>query len=307
MKRLFAAVLLFAATLSAQTTYNFLTMDNSPRAAALAGGFVAATDDPNIIFYNPAGINTLRKTPVSFSFLKHLDGINSVSLSASHRFENIGRISTGIQLVNYGSFTSADKFGNKLGTFNASEFAISVGYGNEIDKNFYYGVNFRFIYSGIEKYSSTGISTDLGLLYLIPESKWSFGLSVLHLGKQLSNYTTVEESLPLDVRIGLTKELAHLPLKFYVSVNHLADKYDKIADRFSQWTVGGELRLSNSLMLRLGYDNNKRDEMSLGLSSGIAGFSAGFGLKVKGYLIDYAFSSFGPTGNLHRFGISANF
>ncbi len=307
MIKLISALLLFAVTISAQTTYNFLTVDNSPRAAALAGGFVAATEDPNIIFYNPAGINTLTETPVSFSFLKHLDGINSLALSASHNFAGIGRISTGIQLMNYGSFIKADKFGNKLGSFNASEFAVSFGYGNEIDKNFYYGVNLKFIYSGIENYTSTGISTDIGFLYLLPKSKWSFGLSVLNLGKQLSSYTTVEESLPLDVRIGLTKELSHLPLRFYISVNHLADKYDNIKDRFSQWTAAGELKLSSSLMLRLGYDNNKRDKMSLGLTSGIAGFSAGFGLKIKSYNLDYAFSSFGPTGNLHRFGISATF
>ncbi len=307
MNKIFFALLLFFSAVSAQTTFNFLRVDNSPRAAALAGGFVAATNDPNVIFYNPAGINTLSEVPVSFSFLKHLDGINSVSLSASKEFNKIGRISTGIQYINYGSFIRSDKFGNKLGNFSASEFALSLGYGNIVDKNFYYGINLRFIYSGIENYSSTGIAMDFGLLYLIPASKWSFGLSALNFGKQLSTYTNINESLPFDVRVGFTKELAHLPLKFYVSLNRLADDYDNLKDRFSHWTVGGELKLSNSLMLRLGYDNKKRDEMSLGLTSGIAGFSAGFGIRVKGYLIDYAFSSFGPTGNLHRFGVSATF
>ncbi len=307
MFRFLSLVLLVSVSLSAQTTYNFLTVDNSPRAAALAGGFVAATEDANVIFYNPAGINTLKANPISFSFLKHLEGINSLSFATSHNFNKIGRLSAGIQYINYGSFVAADKYGNKTGTFNAAEFALSVGYGNMIDKNFYYGANVRFIYSGIENYSSTGISADLGLLYLIPNAKWSFGFSVLNIGKQISNYNGIDENLPMDVRVGATKELAHLPLKFYFSLNHLADSYDNIKDRFSSWTVGGELKLSRSFWLRLGYDNAKRDNLSLGLSSGIAGFSAGFGLEIKDYLLDYSFSSFGPIGNLHRFGLSASF
>jgi hypothetical protein len=307
MFRFLSLVLLISVSVSAQTTYNFLSVDNSPRAAAVAGGFVAATEDANVIFYNPAGINTLKANPISFSFLKHLEGINSLSLAASHSFNNIGRLSAGVQYINYGSFIASDKYGNKTGTFNASEFALSVGYGNMIDENFYYGANVRFIYSGIENYSSTGVSADIGLLYLIPQSKWSFGFSVLNIGKQLSNYYDIQESLPMDVRVGMTKELAHLPLKFYFSINHLANSYDNIKDRFSAWTVGGELKLSRSFWLRLGYDNAKRDDLSLGLSFGIAGFSAGFGLNIKNYLLDYSFSSFGPIGNLHRFGLSTSF
>ena len=63
----------------------------SARAAALGGTFVSNHDDPNIIFYNPAGINLLSDNPVSFSFVKHLLDINLASLSYSTEFEGIGR------------------------------------------------------------------------------------------------------------------------------------------------------------------------------------------------------------------------
>ncbi len=307
MNKTLIILLFISSIIFSQSTYNFLRVDNSPRAAALAGSVVASNDDVNSVFYNPAGINLLKATPVSFSFLKHLEGINSFSLAASRNFNNWGRFSAGIQFVDYGNFTKADQFGNKLGEFGASDFALTLGYGNSLDKNFYYGVNLRFIYSGIDNYNSTAISTDIGLFYDLPEYLWSFGFSVLNLGTQLSTYAGTKENLPLDVRLGFAKRLAHVPLKFFFSFIHLADNFTSFSERLKQWVFGAELKISGVVTLRFGYDNNKRDEMNLGTKKGLSGFNFGFGVNVKGYQIDYAFSSFGPAGNLHRFGLSTRF
>jgi len=75
MKKLITTIAIFTllSTVSkSQSVFDFLRMDVSPRAAALAGAFVANTDDPNLIFYNPAGLNLLTGQQVSFSYLKHL-------------------------------------------------------------------------------------------------------------------------------------------------------------------------------------------------------------------------------------------
>ncbi len=74
-------------------------------------------------------------------------------------------------------------------------------------------------YSGIEDQSSTGFAVDLGLQYLLPLSKWSFGFSILNLGTQISSYYSTTEDLPLDIRLGFSKELQHLPFRFYFSFN----------------------------------------------------------------------------------------
>ncbi len=307
MRRIILLLVFIATSILSQSTYNFLRLDNSPRVAALAGSFVAANDDVNSIYYNPAGINLLVATPVSFSFLKHLEGINSASLVASRKFEDWGRFSLGVRYVNYGSFTKADEFGNKLGEFNANDFEMTLGYGNALDKNFYYGANIRFIYSGIDNYNSTAIAADIGLLYELPKYLWSFGFSVLNMGTQLSSYAGTNESLPLDIRLGAAKRLQHVPLKLYFSFNRLADDAENLGERLKRWTFGAELKISGIVTLRFGYDNQKRDETELGTKKGLAGFNLGFGVNVKGYQIDYAFSSFGPVGNLHRFGLSARF
>jgi hypothetical protein len=309
MKKTLALIiaLVVSTTLTAQNTFDFLRLDNSPRAAALAGSFVANGDDPNVIFYNPAGINLLSGMPVSFSFLKHLMDINSASLSFSKNFEDIGRLAAGIQYINYGTFTKADASGNNLGEFGAGEMALLVGYGNQLDQNFFYGANVKFIYSSIAGRASTGIALDLGLHYTIPESRWNFGFSILNLGKQITSYYSVKEELPIDIRMGFSKELEKLPFRFYWSFNRLGDRYDNFFDRFKQITFGGEFKLGQSMRLRFGYDNEKRRDMKLGNTSpGLAGISVGLGFIVSKYNVDYSYSSMGSIGSQHRFGVSTN-
>lgn len=302
-------ILLFLITTTViypQNAYRFLNLDTSPRAAALAGSFVANNDDPNVVFYNPAGINFLSGNPISFSFLKHLMDINSASLVFSKEYENIGRFSAAVKYINYGNFTKADPTGTKLGNFGAGDIAFAIGYGNRLDNNFYYGTNIKFIYSGIENYSSTAFAVDLGLHYEIPDKLWNFGFSILNLGSQLNSYINKKEDLPLDIRLGFSKQLERVPLRFYWSFNKLNEKQNKFFAHFKQITFGSEIRLGQSFKLRIGYDSEKRKDMKIGTTAGLAGFSIGFGFNTSNYIIDYAYSSMGSIGALHRFGISTN-
>lgn len=299
-------IIIFTVTINAQSTYEFLKLDASPRAAALAGSFVANNDDPNVIFYNPAGLYSLENKPASFSFVSHLLDINSASVSYSQEVADLGRFAAGVQYINYGNFTEADQFGNKTGEFGAGDFAFLIGYANQIDENFNYGANVKFIYSSLASQSSAGLAVDLGLQYLFPEDGWTIGFSALNLGSQLSSYFDKNENLPVDVRIGFSKKLAYIPFKFYGSFNKLNEKYDKISDRFSQFTFGGEFRFSKAVQFRFGYDNQKRKDLKLDASAGLAGFNIGVGILISDYKVDYAFSSLGLIGGIHRIGISTD-
>lgn len=302
----FVLFLFAAISVPAQSTYEFLKLDTSPRAAALAGSFVANNDDPNVIFYNPAGIYSLENRPASFSYVSHLLDINSASLSYSQEVAGLGRFAAGIQYINYGDFTEADEFGNKTGNFGAGDLAVLIGYANQLGENFNYGANVKFIYSSLASQSSSGFAVDLGLQYLFPEDGWSIGFSALNLGSQISSYFDKTEELPVDVRIGFTKKLEHMPFKFYGSFNKLNEKQDNFGDRFKQFTFGGEFRFSKAVQFRFGYDNEKRKELKLDTSAGLAGFNLGLGILISDYKVDYAFSSMGLIGGIHRFGISTD-
>lgn len=287
-----------------QTTYDFLRVDMSARAAALGGSFTSNNDDADVIFYNPAGLGTLASNPISFSFVKYLMDINLASLSYSTEFEGIGRFGAAVKYINYGSFEEADINGNKTGTFNANELALIVGYSNQLDDNFFYGANVKFIYSGIADRSSTAMAVDLGLHYYIPGSEWNFGFSALNLGGQLSTYYDKKEDLPIDLAFGVSKKLENLPLRLSLDFHRLNQDRDNFSQRFKAFTVGAEFTLSKVMKLRFGFDNERRKDFKIGSTAGIAGFSTGLGLKISDYQFDYGYSSLGLVGGLHRISIS---
>ncbi|MGH2568237.1 MAG: hypothetical protein ACRDGA_07855, partial [Bacteroidota bacterium] len=88
-----------------QGTYDFLRNDISARAAGLNGSFVSMTDDPNVLFYNPAALTSLTRPKASVSYLKHLLDVNAGSIAYTQELEGIGTVGGGIVYFNYGSFT----------------------------------------------------------------------------------------------------------------------------------------------------------------------------------------------------------
>ncbi len=289
-----------------QNTYEFLRIDPSARASALGGSFVAVTDDADVIFYNPSGIGYLNGKPISFSFVKHLLDINLASLSFSTELENIGRFGAAVKYINYGTFEQADEFGNRNGEFGAGELATLIGYSNKIDENFFYGVNAKFIYSKIADRSSSAIAVDLGLNYSFPEEMLSIGFSVLNLGSQISSYYSTKEDLPLDIVLGVSKRLERIPVRLSLDFHRLNDNKLSFSKRFKSFNLGAELTLSKVLKLRVGYDNQKRSDLKIGTTAGIAGFNFGIGASISSYQFDYSYSSYGLVGALHRIGISTN-
>ncbi len=289
-----------------QSTYQFLKLDMSARAAALGGSFVANNDDPNVIFYNPAGLDLLSGTKVSFSYLKHLEDINVASLAYSTDLKNIGRVGGGIKYINYGTFTGYDQYGNKTTDYGAGEAALILGYSNILDKNFSYGANFEFIYSKLADRTSTAMAVDLGLHYSFPENMIDFGFSVLNLGSQLSSYYSTKEDLPLDIVFGVSKKMEHLPLKLSLDFHDLNESQSSFFNKFKAFSVGAEFTLSKVLRLRFGYDNQRRSELTIGSFAGLAGFNVGLGAVISGYQFDYGYSSLGLIGALHRISISTS-
>lgn len=288
-------------------TYGFLRNEVGARAAGLNGSFVSMMNDPNLVFYNPAALPTLAKPSASVGFLKHLLDVNGGHIAYGQHLDDIGTVAAGITFVDYGSFTETDESFNELGTFGATDIAIVAGIGRQFDEVTTFGVGVKFIYSSIANTKSAAVAIDLGVLYQIPSENITIGASILNLGTQLNSYIETSESLPLDLKVGITKRPEHLPVLLNLNFHKLNESQDTFLDRFSSFSLGAEFVMSESVRLRLGYNNEQRKELKLGNSAGLAGFALGGGIVIGEYLVDYAFNSYGKIGGLHRVSIATSF
>ncbi len=287
-------------------TFDFLRTDVGARAGALGGSILTVADDPNLLFYNPAGIATLTRRRISIGYFKHLLDINSANLSWGEEVEGFGYLGAGVLYMSYGDFQRTGQEGQNLGTFGAGELSVSVAYGNVLTDRLRYGMAVKFIHSSIAEYSSAGVALDLGTQFTVVPERVVLGASLLHLGTQLDPYATVGEDLPLDLRVGVALSPEHLPATFVAEVHKLTDERESFADHFKAFSVGVEFTLSPNVFLRAGYNNERRQDLELGegTGSGLAGFSIGTGIATGDYQFDYAFTSNGPVGAFHRFSLS---
>ncbi|MBC8145912.1 MAG: type IX secretion system protein PorQ [bacterium] len=311
-RSLVALILTLSATAStalAQETfvYEFLRNDASARAAAMGGTFLTIAGDPVGMFTNPATINTVDSTQVSFSIFKHLLDINSGFAAVGTEVDGIGRVGVGVNFNSYGSFEKVSKDGQAIGEFGATDIALSIGWATELGEGFSAGLAAKGIFASIDDFSSTAIAIDGGLLFQDTTRRVNAALAILNLGSQLSNFNGLQEELPLDLKLGVSHTLRGLPLQIAVNFHRLLDSTGNFLNRFEQFSVGGEFTVSKPIRLRFGYDHATRRDIAFGESKGLAGMSAGFGVLVKGYRFDYAFNSLARLGSLHHISINASF
>lgn len=312
---LFCLFIFTESNMFALSPYQFFRTSSNARAAALAGAYTATQNDPAALFFNPASVYTNSDRDLSFTFLKNVMDVNSGNAAIvleDNTFED-GKLAFSLHYTNYGTFEYMNSDGsNGNGTFGANNFFAGVTYSNALDSNFSYGVSTKIAYFSLEKSSSTLLAFDAGLLYKLKGGRTTLGLSLLNVGTELSKLGDMKESLPTDLRFGASFLPKGLPLQLNVSLNRLADPDRSFSQRLRAFSIGGEIYLGKVLNVRLGYDNDIRNSPNISselvnFNKGMSGFSAGAGIKLTNYNLDYAMNIYGSSATLHRFSLSMNY
>lgn len=323
------------AQIGGSKTYQFLTLPNSARIAALGGNFLAIKDnDISLAIANPSLITDKMNNKLAINYVNYFSDINYGFAAYAHSFKNLGTFVGSIQYINYGTFTYADATGLTSGTFKAGEYAVNIGWAKMLDSNFSLGSNLKIINSNFESYNSFGIAIDLAATYHNANKRFTASLMLKNIGSQLSYYTEGnKESLPFEIQLGVSKKLKHAPFRFSFLLNHL-EKWDisfddplnpntktdpltgeKIVksdvsifgDKLMRHIVAGvEFIPSESFNIRLGYNYQRRQEMKVESALSTVGFSWGFGFKVSKFYLSYANVIQHLAGSSHFFTIATN-
>lgn len=301
MKKLLSTCLFLVLAVNAwsqsesRTEYNFLRLPVSAHAAAAGGDNITIPDDDlMMMFHNPSLIIGATPKTVGLQYMNYMSGCNNASAAFNMVFKDKWNVGIGVQYMGYGSMQYRDENNNDLGTFSATDIALSGTLGYELMENLAGGISAKVVYGKIASYTSLAVAVDLGLNYYLPDSEWSFGLVVKNLGGQVKAYDSNYEKMPLDVQFGVSKQLGTSPLRLsltLVDLNHLNYKFT------NHLTFGVEGLLSDQFYIAGGYSFRRANEMktidSEGNSSAhSAGLSIGAGINLDRFKLNVSYAKY---------------
>jgi hypothetical protein len=297
------------------SSFPLLRFDASARTAALGGAYTAVADgDVNAMFYNPAIPGPVTSRIPSLSYLNHLAGIDAGTLAYSHAAQRLGTtVSGGLRFVHWGgAIQQRNERGERTGTFSAGDVALTLGAARALGPRMRYGANVHLLHAQLESVQATAVAADLGVLYRVPAHRLALGASLRHLGFSIDEFAKKDPTLPLDLQLGVSKRLAHLPLLLSLTAYDLneigtgVEGGSTLDHVLGHLTFGGELRLGEALRLRLGYNHRRSRDTAIADQSDLGGLGGGFGLVVGGVAVDYAYNSWSELGGLHQFTLRAD-
>ena len=310
--------------------YRALTDANSARVVALGGLPLPVHDgDLQTAIFNPSAISPEMNNQLTLSYVGDFKlGTNYGTAQYSHTFEKVGSFAASVQYYNYGNMQYASESGYTDGsTFNVSDYAITLGWGRELTDKWSIGANLKYAGVQYETGRAGALGVDVAATYW-SYTNWAFTLAARNIGRQIfSQELNVDDKwLPFSLDFMASKKLDHLPLTIimgYKDIQHwnkiyddpldLAGYYDPVTGEYKGPTktakfftnlachlvVGCELALGKNVFLRASYDYEAHRNMGVPEKRDLVGFSAGFGVKIKAFQIDYALSRNNIVGSPH--------
>ena len=311
-------------------TYRALTDANSARVVALGGLPLPVHDgDLQTAVFNPSAISPEMNNQIVLSYVGDFNiGTNYATAQYSHTFKHLGSFAASVQYYNYGNMQYASESGQTDGsTFSVSDYAVTLGWGRELTDKWSIGANLKYAGLQYETGRSGALGVDVATTYW-SYSNWAFTLAARNIGRQLYCQEMYLENkwLPFSLDFMASKKLDHLPLTIilgYKDIQHwnklyddpldLDGNYDPITGQMKEPTlaariltnlgchliIGGEMALGKNLFLRASYNYETHHNMDVPEARSLVGFSAGFGVKIKAFQIDYALSRNNIVGSPH--------
>ncbi|HAX62444.1 MAG TPA: hypothetical protein DCX95_07840 [Elusimicrobia bacterium] len=276
------------------TVANFLKIGVGARPVGLGESFTAVADDVSTIFWNPAGLATIKEQEIVFAYNKWFEDIYQGFVGYSKPLEGIGTFGLGIIYLSMKDIPGYDEWDYKIDPVKSNDMAFAVSYSRTItedslsDASIQTGANVKYIRQQLADETGAAVAMDAGILCKL--SAVSFGASVQNFGTKMK-FNEKEEPLPLSIKFGNAVKLLNNNLVIALDVNFPADNK-------TYFSVGAEYWLLNILVLRVGY----RGKVDLG-----NGVTLGTGFRIKSVQVDYAFVNYDELKYTHRISVIYKF
>lgn len=282
MVGMLVAVMLIAASGSAQTSFDWLNDAVHPRGMALANATVAAADPAEALGLNPAGLRWTSVPPgpgrsLQLGLRRYPAGI---SQQVSQLVFSAGAQVVGIEIrrFDYGTFTGYDEDGRRQDDYTAGDLLFRGGVMRRVGRYLSAGVAVGALSSRLEGATARAFLWSLGMQLDVVPLDARLGVVLQNQGWFTTSFgNTLPDELPSTWLVGLAKSLAHLPFTLYAASGK------NVATGQLLWRLGGEFRLPGRLALRWGVDQGKPDyRRGEAYADLFSGFCLGFGARMGG-------------------------
>jgi len=255
---------------------------------------ISVANGAETLYYNPATLAALPGISFSSFYASYLGLANYSALSLTFRNWGLAAL-----LLDSGGIDGYDADGNATGTLAYKNTGILFGVGfdpsifpfiPDLAFDFSLGARIKYLSVQIAEETGTGFAFDLGFRTTIPDMKlgplsvtdMAFGLTAVNLFGGVS-YDVERDSFEMDIKLGASARMAEA---FFLAL---------------------DLHLGGSAQLGLVYSPVPALDLRLGvISKGTVSLTAGVGVNVEGFLIDYAFVSH-KLGGTHRVSLTLDF
>ena len=270
--------------------------DVEPGVSMLGAGAagISVANGAETLYYNPATLAALPGISFSSFYASYLGLANYSALSLTFRNWGLAAL-----LLDSGGIDGYDAQGNPTETIAYKNTGILFGVGidpsilpfiPDMAFDFSLGARIKYVSAQIADETGSGFSFDLGFRTTIPDLRlgpisatdMAFGFTAVNLFGGM-NYDAVTDDFLMDLQLGASARLAGV---FFVAL---------------------DFHLGGSAQLGFVYSPVPTLDLRLGLiSRGGVSFTAGVGVNVEGFLIDYAFVSH-KAGGSHRVSLTLDF
>ncbi len=275
----------------------FLRVGWGARPAAMGDAYTAAADDVDALYWNPAGLNYIKRLEETFGHNSWIDGLSAEHAAFAVRRSTADVIGAGLGFLNSGDMDRANKYGYTEGYYSSSDLALLFSYARRLNPKLALGANFKIIRERIESASAQAFALDAGAIYEL-SPKLKLGASLKNLGTGLT-LNKASGPLPLSLSAGAALQFSKTLL--------LTSDVSLPPDDSLSLHLGGEYTYPSAvkgvrLALRAGI---KTSAMSyLGAASAV---TLGFGAETGAVGLDYALSPYGDLGITHRLSLKIKF
>lgn len=278
-----------------QEVYSFLRLPVSAHVAAVGGDNITLTnDDATVIFHNPALITDVSDKSLNVNFMTYMEGSATASASFVRAYKERASWGVSAQYMSYGEIKETTASNLQTGTFSPKDIALAGSFAYLLSNRISGGITARFISSTIGSYSSAAVAVDLGLNYQDTERGWSVSAVARNLGGQIKAYDEDFERIPLDLLVGVSRQLPNAPLTLHATLSRL-NNWDQAF--IKHLAVGADIRLGSAIFVSAGYNFRRSSEMKIyegedtSASHG-AGLSLGGGIELERFKLSVAYAKY---------------